>query len=167
MADSTALRHSLPRSARPSHDRPNHRLRSKSLECHANGTHRCRRKCAKDLVQHDGGLTSMYKGHVVNTIQEAVFVANFFFIYERMRELLIHHQPTNGHHRRAEETTSTKTMILPLLAAFSPQLAIPVSRRRRHCRHDELGGEFVSGPACKVKPWWRVVVVVPKRMWTP
>jgi Mitochondrial carrier protein len=99
-------------------------------------------QCAKYLLG-DGGLASLdlYKGHVVNTIREAVFVASYFFVYEGMRELLIHRQPTNGHHRRAEETTATKTMI-PLLVAFSPHLAIPVSRCGRHCRHDELGGEF-------------------------
>jgi solute carrier family 25 (mitochondrial carnitine/acylcarnitine transporter), member 20/29 len=89
-------------------------------------------QCAKYLVQHDGGLASLYKGHVVNTIREAVFVANYFFIYEGMRELLIHRQePTTDHHQHQraddETTTTSNTMIPMLVGTLSPQLAIPVA----------------------------------------
>lgn len=44
--------------------------------------------CFKTLVNANGPRI-IYTGHVVNTIREATFLSNYFFIYEGMREVLI------------------------------------------------------------------------------
>jgi solute carrier family 25 carnitine/acylcarnitine transporter 20/29 len=44
--------------------------------------------CVKTLVQTHGPRI-VYTGHVVNTIREAAFIGNYFFVYEGMRELFI------------------------------------------------------------------------------
>lgn len=50
--------------------------------------------CVKTLVRSHGP-SIVYTGHVVNTIREAAFIGNYFFVYEGMREFLIHASPLN------------------------------------------------------------------------
>ena len=44
--------------------------------------------CVKTLITTHGPHV-VYTGHVVNTIREAVFIGNYFYVYEGMRESLI------------------------------------------------------------------------------
>jgi solute carrier family 25 carnitine/acylcarnitine transporter 20/29 len=44
--------------------------------------------CVKTLVGAHGPQI-LYTGHVVNTVREATFVGNYFFVYEGMREFFI------------------------------------------------------------------------------
>jgi solute carrier family 25 carnitine/acylcarnitine transporter 20/29 len=48
--------------------------------------------CVKTLVQSHGPRI-VYTGHVINTIREATFIGNYFFVYEGMREFLIQSSP--------------------------------------------------------------------------
>ena len=43
--------------------------------------------CATQLVQ-ERGPTILYKGHVVNTIREGIFLATYFYTYEGLRDAL-------------------------------------------------------------------------------
>jgi solute carrier family 25 (mitochondrial carnitine/acylcarnitine transporter), member 20/29 len=81
-------------------------------------------QCAQYLVRHDGGVSSLYKGHVVNTLREAVFVANYFFVYEGVKELLFRElpqQPQQDPQKDAGGSTATPFSIPP------HQLAIPLA----------------------------------------
>lgn len=44
--------------------------------------------CVKTLIQSHGP-SIVYTGHVVNTLREAAFLGNYFFVYEGMREYLV------------------------------------------------------------------------------
>ena len=44
--------------------------------------------CLRTVVQRHG-LGVVYTGHGVNTIREAAFLGNYFYVYEGMREFLI------------------------------------------------------------------------------
>ena len=44
--------------------------------------------CVKTLVSAHGPQI-VYTGHVINTIREATFIGNYFFVYEGLRETLI------------------------------------------------------------------------------
>jgi solute carrier family 25 (mitochondrial carnitine/acylcarnitine transporter), member 20/29 len=98
-------------------------------------------QCAKYLIRHDGGVSSLYKGHVVNTLREAVFVANYFFVYEGVKEWLLRElqqqqQPPQDPQQDAGDgsststtTTTTRPMMMPPtpLAIQPHQLAIPLA----------------------------------------
>ncbi len=44
--------------------------------------------CVKTLIQrHGAGI--LYTGHAVNTVREAAFLGNYFFMYEGLREYLV------------------------------------------------------------------------------
>ena len=46
--------------------------------------------CVRTLVQrHGAGI--VYTGHGVNTLREAAFLGNYFYVYEGMREFFITH----------------------------------------------------------------------------
>jgi Mitochondrial carrier protein len=46
--------------------------------------------CLKTLVKRHG-LGVVYTGHTVNTVREAAFLGNYFFMYEGLREFLVAH----------------------------------------------------------------------------
>jgi hypothetical protein len=48
--------------------------------------------CVKTLVSSHG-VGIVYTGHVINTVREATFIGNYFFVYEGMRELLVTSSP--------------------------------------------------------------------------
>lgn len=47
---------------------------------------------AKDIVGKYG-LTRLYRGHMINTIREMVFLGTYFFVYEHSKHLLTPHFP--------------------------------------------------------------------------
>mmetsp|Transcript_23727 Transcript_23727/g.67016 ORF Transcript_23727/g.67016 Transcript_23727/m.67016 type:complete len:301 (+) Transcript_23727:108-1010(+) len=65
--------------------------------------------CVKSLVQ-SYGFPVLYTGHVINTFREAAFLGNYFFMYEGMRELLLH-----------------STHILGTNHSLGAQIAVPVA----------------------------------------
>ena len=48
-------------------------------------------QCARTLIERHG-LGIIYTGHGINTIREAAFLGNYFYVYEGMREFFIFHQ---------------------------------------------------------------------------
>lgn len=50
--------------------------------------------CVKTLIQRHGP-SIVYTGHSVNTLREAAFLGNYFFMYEGLRDFLLHSHIVN------------------------------------------------------------------------
>ena len=74
--------------------------------------------CATQLI-HQCGPSILYKGHVVNTIREGIFLATYFYTYEGLRQTITQTIPTN--HTNNTNTNTNTINILP------QQLAVPIA----------------------------------------
>lgn len=77
--------------------------------------------CFTTLIRQRNGIRIIYTGHVINTIREATFLGNYFFIYEGMRYYLL---STLNNEQQQSASLSTST---PSTSNFGLKIAVPIA----------------------------------------
>ena len=79
--------------------------------------------CVQTL-RKEFGVKILYTGYTVNTIREATFLSNYFFVYEGLRELLLHY-----HLKSSDENSSTHSakIVVPVAGGLAGAISWFVS----------------------------------------
>jgi solute carrier family 25 (mitochondrial carnitine/acylcarnitine transporter), member 20/29 len=81
--------------------------------------------CIQTLVESHG-IRIIYTGHVVNTIREATFLGNYFFVYEGLRELFLTHHALVGSDPGGTSAKIAVPVAGGLAGAFSWFISFPL-----------------------------------------
>jgi hypothetical protein len=96
--------------------------------------------CVATLVRTHG-FGVLYTGHAVNSIREATFIGNYFFVYEGLRQLILDNGifGTNG-----SGTTVAVPVAGGLAGAWSWLISFPLDCVRAGVQGQALGGKKKS-----------------------
>eukprot|EP00934_Nitzschia_sp_Nitz4_P007925 Nitzschia sp. Nitz4//scaffold168_size48592//11264//12373//NITZ4_007046-RA/size48592-augustus-gene-0.22-mRNA-1//-1//CDS//3329538309//7915//frame0 len=84
--------------------------------------------CFRTLIERHGwGI--VYTGHAVNTLREATFLGNYFFVYEVLRAALTSEQDTTSATSLDPASASSSSTMLPsvLSGPLPPSVAVPLA----------------------------------------
>ena len=82
--------------------------------------------CVQTL-QREFGVRILYTGYTVNTIREATFLSNYFFVYEGLRELLLHYHLNSARDADCANVTHSAKIAVPIAGGLAGALSWFVS----------------------------------------